>query len=247
MKLLITAGNTLTPIDRVRAMTNVFTGRTGGRIAQCARSRGHDVTLLTSHPEVSRPCEPSGSRGSCAVQSYSTLDELRRQLEEAVVTGGFDGLIHCAAVSDYQVAGSYSLAPGTSFDAGNSRWQAETGPAGLVERREGKIKSSEPELWLRLVPTPKLIDRVRRPWGFAGVLVKFKLEVGVSEQALLDTAERARRQSDADLLVANTLEGKETWAYLGPVAGSYQRVPRADLPDRLLEAVEQLHREKARG
>ena len=30
MNLLITAGNTLAPIDRVRGLTNVFTGRTGG-------------------------------------------------------------------------------------------------------------------------------------------------------------------------------------------------------------------------
>ena len=29
MNLLITAGNTLAPIDRVRGLTNVFTGRTG--------------------------------------------------------------------------------------------------------------------------------------------------------------------------------------------------------------------------
>ncbi len=52
MNLLVTAGNTLVPIDRVRAITNVFTGRTGASIARCAWERGHTVTLLTSHPEV---------------------------------------------------------------------------------------------------------------------------------------------------------------------------------------------------
>ena len=57
----------------------------------------------------------------------------------------------------------------------------------------GKIKSDESELWMRLVRAPKLIDRVRDPWGFAGVLVKFKLEVGLTDEELLRVAERSRR------------------------------------------------------
>ena len=52
MKLLVTAGNTLVPIDSVRGITNVFTGRTGAGIALHAYRRGHHVTLLTSHPET---------------------------------------------------------------------------------------------------------------------------------------------------------------------------------------------------
>src|SRR5438034_5962598 len=46
MRILVTAGNTLVPIDRVRCITNIFTGRTGARIALHAQERGHDVTLL---------------------------------------------------------------------------------------------------------------------------------------------------------------------------------------------------------
>ncbi|MGA9855786.1 MAG: phosphopantothenoylcysteine decarboxylase, partial [Gammaproteobacteria bacterium] len=52
MNIFITAGNTLVPIDRVRGITNVFSGRTGAAIARCAWERGHTVTLLTSHPEA---------------------------------------------------------------------------------------------------------------------------------------------------------------------------------------------------
>jgi phosphopantothenoylcysteine synthetase/decarboxylase len=109
--------------------------------------------------------------------------------------------------------------------------------------RAGKVKSDAPELWLRLVRTPKLIDRVRPDWGFTGVLVKFKLEVGVSEEQLLDIAERSRRHSAADLMVANTLEGAAYWAYVG-AADHYQRVSRRDLPGRLFEAIERLHHER---
>jgi phosphopantothenoylcysteine synthetase/decarboxylase len=109
----------------------------------------------------------------------------------------------------------------------------------------GKVKSDAAELWLRLERTPKLVDRVRRDWGFAGILVKFKLEVGVSEQRLLEIAERSRVHSAADLMVANTLEGAASWAYLGPLAGKYERLGRRDLAARLLDAVEALHRERS--
>jgi hypothetical protein len=51
VKILVTAGNTQTDIDRVRCITNVFSGRTGAQIAAEAFERGHAVSLLTSHPE----------------------------------------------------------------------------------------------------------------------------------------------------------------------------------------------------
>ena len=52
MRFLVTAGNTQTHIDKVRCLTNIFSGRTGGRIAAAAHGRGHTVCLLTSHPEA---------------------------------------------------------------------------------------------------------------------------------------------------------------------------------------------------
>ena len=51
MNFLVTAGNTQSPIDRVRCITNIFTGRTGAAVARTAWGRGHTVTLATSHPE----------------------------------------------------------------------------------------------------------------------------------------------------------------------------------------------------
>ena len=47
-------------------------------------------------------------------------------------------------------------------------------------------------------------------------------------------AEQSRRHSAADLMVANTLDGAKHWAFLGPVGGRYERVPRRELPDRLV-------------
>jgi phosphopantothenoylcysteine synthetase/decarboxylase len=248
MNILVTAGNTQVPIDRVRCITNVFTGRTGARIALHAHERGHAVTLLTSHPEGLVELRPPPPGERWVVLPYRTFDGLEERLAAAVTACAPDAAILTAAVSDYRVAGMFARAPGTRFHQEAGRWEGGTGEGPrLVDVSAAKVKSDAPELWLRLVRTPKLIDRVRTEWGFRGVLVKFKLEAGIGEEELLEIAERSRRQSDADFLVANTIEGAGTWAYLGPLADGYRRVSRAELAERLLEAIEQRHREKAHG
>ena len=233
MKILVTAGNTQTPIDRVRCITNVFSGRTGAQIAARAATRGHRVTLVTSHPDVLGPAAPA-----LDLRTYRTFEDLDRLMAESIIDGGFDAVIHAAAVNDYHVVGVYAPEPGTRFDPAAGTWEAAAGPPALTDTAAGKVKSHHPELWLRLVPAPKLVDRVRREWGFGGTLVKFKLEVGAADVELLDVAERSRRQSGADLIVANTLEGMHDWAYVGGESG-YRRVRRADLAARLVESVEE--------
>jgi hypothetical protein len=48
-------------------------------------------------------------------------------------------------------------------------------------------------------------------------------------------------------MVANTLEGAGTWAFLGPIKGEYQRVLRRELAERLLIALEQHPRKHIDG
>jgi phosphopantothenate-cysteine ligase/phosphopantothenoylcysteine decarboxylase/phosphopantothenate--cysteine ligase len=135
------------------------------------------------------------------------------------------------------VTGVYAPGGGTQFDPGEMNWAADTGRPRLVDAKAGKVKSHHPELWLRLQPAPKLVDKVRSAWGFGGVLVKFKLEVGVTDAELLGVAERSRQQSGADLMAANTLEGIHDWAYLGAGDGGYQRLPRSELARVLINLI----------
>ncbi|AMV27414.1 phosphopantothenate--cysteine ligase [Gemmata sp. SH-PL17] len=223
MNILVTAGNTQTPVDRVRCITNIFSGRTGAQVASRAFERGHTVTLLTSHPEVLDAIATTRERGApyWRVRAYRTFDDLDALMRAEITTGGYDAVIHAAAVSDYHVAGVFTHRDGQFEDA-----------------TAGKVKSSHPELWLKLTPAPKLIDKVRADWGFAGKLVKFKLEVGVSPAELEVIAERSRVHSRADLMVANTLEGMYDWALIGAAPGGYQHVARAELAVRLLTALE---------
>ena len=232
MRFLVTAGNTQTSIDRVRCLTNIFSGRTGGRIAAAAHARGHTVCLLTSHPEsVPFPAPAPTWR----LTAYKTFEDLEDLLRQEVQHGGYDVIIHAAAVSDFAQAGVFVPAPGTQFDPDSATWSSSDELPRLVDVAAGKVKSKHGELWLRLTPTSKLVDQMRTAWGFRGVLVKFKLEVDVGDEELLKIAERSRLESQANWMVANTLEGMQEWAFVGPVNGAYEKVLRTDLGDRLLD------------
>jgi phosphopantothenoylcysteine synthetase/decarboxylase len=232
MRFLVSAGNTQTSIDRVRCLTNIFSGRTGGRIAVAAHARGHSVCLLTSHPEaVTIPA----TSPTWKMAPYQTFEDLEYLLKQEVEHGGYDAIVHAAAVSDFALAGIYVPAPMTYLDSESTTWKSLEGPPRLTDAAAGKVKSKYAELWLRLTPTPKLVNQMRTPWGFRGVLVKFKLEVDISDAELLDVAERSRLESRADWMVANTLDGMTEWAYVGPVNGVYEKVSRAELADRLLD------------
>lgn len=230
MNILVTAGNTQSPIDRVRCITNIFSGRTGTQIALAAQGRGHAVTLLTSTPEVANQlrAEPLlEDSGFLRILTYRTFDELADSMATTISADGFDAIVHSAAVSDYRVEGVFAKTP-----------------EGMTDASAGKVKSHHAELWMRLLPTPKLIDKIRKEWGFQGVLVKFKLEVGVSENELLEIAERSRLQSQADLMAANTLEGMGEWAFVGAGVGTFERVSRDRLADHIVERIERAVRLK---
>lgn len=251
MNILVTAGNTLVPIDRVRGITNIFTGRTGSAIAVHAHERGHAVTLLTSNQTaVSQDVRASGLQHSrnWQLDSFFTFDDLEAALARRLREPGLDAVIHCAAVGDFRPAGVFAPSPGTHFDPQRRTWEADEGQApALVDCAAGKVKSNQRELWLRLVQTPKLIDRFRAEWGFRGLLVKFKLEVDVTEHELIRIAEHSRVQSQADFMVANTLAGVHTWAYLGPLDGNYRRINRPELAEKLLAALENKYKERQHG
>src|SRR5438093_8335908 len=100
MRILITAGNTRVLIDRVRCITNIFTGRTGTSIALEAYRRGHHVTLATSHPELIETLEDT--RWQC--HAYRTFGELEALMARHIAMKKPEAVIHCAAVGDFHAA-----------------------------------------------------------------------------------------------------------------------------------------------
>jgi phosphopantothenate---cysteine ligase (CTP) len=244
VKLLITAGSTQAPIDKVRSVVNNHDHKTGTILARTAWTRGHHVTILTSEPEAltDLPDAANDSERRFSIVPYRTFDDLTGLLQSAVKSGAYDAIFHAAAISDYLIAGSYTMQKGTSFNARTKTWDNSRMPPTMDEQKGLKITSKEPELWIRMVRAPKLIERFRKQWGFEGFLVKFKQTSGLADNQLVELAETSRLKSDADLIVASTVESANHWSYVGPVDGNYDRVAKRELADQLILTLEHISR-----
>lgn len=94
MRMLVTAGGTVAPIDPVRLISNRSSGKMGISIAEAARDRGAEVTLV--YGEVSVPL-PSGVR----LIEAKTNEEMRSAVLS--VYDDVDYVVKAAAVSDFKV------------------------------------------------------------------------------------------------------------------------------------------------
>ena len=97
MNILITAGATREPIDAVRFLSNVSTGRTGALLADALAAQGHAVTLLHGEAAV-RPTRVNDT------EAFASTAALQAALRRRLGSGAYDAVIHCAAVSDYRPA-----------------------------------------------------------------------------------------------------------------------------------------------
>lgn len=214
MKLLVTAGSTQVPIDKVRSLGNIFTGKTGWAIAKYFNSNGVDVTILASNNQWSKDqVIPSNFN----VVLFKTFDDLHNVLEVEISNQNYDVIVHSAAVSDYKVSSVLTRCNGELLSVDSST----------------KISSSYEHLYLELSPTIKLVDQMRQPWGFKGKLVKFKLQVGISDEKLIEIAKKSRITSEANYIVANCLEWSKERAYIIGDKGLCQNVTRDQLPAEL--------------
>lgn len=242
MRILVTAGSTQCPIDKVRAITNIFRGNTGVNIAYEAAQRGHEVVLLGSPSAYDRMMNLANSLPSHEAPTsikFRTFDDLAYQLESRM-SEGWDAVVQSAAVSDYKVDGVFQD-PEDAYNFLKVRNMPEFQRLG-IHNPKGKIGSKLDEMYLRLVPTYKLVDKFRE-WGLGhGTLVKFKLEVGIDLGDLIMRADKSRAESDADIMVANLLDDFHDWKRPAIVLmdreGKYKYVSRTELPTKLLDLME---------
>lgn len=226
MKILITAGSTIVPIDKVRVISNIFKGNTGTDIAIYFALKDFDVTLITSNIPLFESkiklinsadyAAVYGFQG-CRLLRYSTYKELYKIMKNEITKNKYDIIIHSAAVSDYEVQN-------VCFKNNKNNL--------ITLNKSNKISSSHKELYLRMTPTPKIIDLIKTSWKFKGYLVKFKLQVGVTRKELLKIAKKSMIKSNADMIVANCLEWSKKEAYIMTQKNSV-KVSRKDLPKQL--------------
>jgi hypothetical protein len=146
----------------------------------------------------------------------------------------YDAVFMSAAVSDYRPTGVFAVVSRRPGDSpGEENWVVR-------DVQAGKVKSSHGEIAVLGAQTEKLVDLFRGAWDYKGLLVKFKLEVGISKAELIRVGQASRAASGAEYLVANTLdmlEGPEAGAYLLSANAGAEFVPRAQLPARLVSLV----------
>ena len=226
-RVLVTAGNTHEAIDRVREWTNVFTGSTGLRIAQALAQRADcQILLLTSNHAHAEAL--AANPGPITAQTIRSHADLNAAMAHALASQPFDAVFMTAAVSDYAPEAVFAVESIHAIDDQRQQWTVRN-----VQR--GKVASTHPRIAVLGRPTEKLVDKIRPVWNHRGLLVKFKLEVDCSDEQLLRIGQASRQASEADWLVANTLDmttGPRAGAYL-IAESSHEWVPRDELPRRL--------------
>jgi phosphopantothenoylcysteine decarboxylase/phosphopantothenate--cysteine ligase len=116
LRVLITAGGTREPIDSVRFLGNSSSGRMGFALAQAARARGAEVTLLAAN--VGLPPPPGVS-----TREVVTAADLKLACDEEFPS--CDVLLMAAAVADFRPAAPQE---GKLKRAGRARLQVELEP-----------------------------------------------------------------------------------------------------------------------
>lgn len=198
--VLVTAGATRNPIDAIRYLTANSSGRTGSRIATELAGLGHDVTLLASGEAWLRlQAERPKDADKVQVIEYGSTYDLLERMERFILARPDCVVIHAAAVGDYAA----------------------------VDRATTKIPSGQPELVLRLRPTPKILDRIR-DWAPDCWLCSFKAAAPLTDEVELEQIARAQLiRSNSDVVFANVIGDLQSLVLLVDAENTDRRTDRA--------------------
>lgn len=179
-RILITAGGTREPIDSVRYIGNMSTGRTAANLCDALLRAGHEVVWLGAE-SAQRPALP------CEQVSYVSFRDLQDSLQQLLTNQRWDAVIHAAAVSDYSVAA------------------IEQGDA-VLAAGQSKL-ASDGEIRLKLQPNPKLLDALRG-WSKNAQcrIIGFKLTDTADPEQRALAVQRLFDRASVDAVVHNDLQ-----------------------------------------
>lgn len=183
MNILITGGGCREPIDAVRCITNMSTGKTAAHLATLFEKAGESVTALMAAQAV---------HPSCVVKTFQTSSDLQKLLKKELSENQYDAIIHAAAVSDF--IPSIIVVDGIPVPAG---------------KNAGKIASSS-EMTVTFKQAPKLAPHLRS-WAKKGssgkktIIVCFKLTNGASQAQRMQSVAQLFCAGAADFVVSNDL------------------------------------------
>lgn len=179
-RILITAGGTREPIDSVRYIGNMSSGRTAARLADELVTAGHEISWLGAE-NAKRPDSVK------KLHTFSSFSDLETRLRNLLASDNYDIVIHAAAVSDFSVA------------------SLETGDGNNIQAGQGKL-SSGTDLVLRLKRNPKLLGQLKT-WSVNPELkvIGFKLTDSEDPQQRIEAVKKQFEQSAVDAVVHNDL------------------------------------------
>ena len=196
MKILITSGGTKIPIDRVRSITNMSKGTFGSRIADAffneglkifrnGNEHGNSIEKITffmakgsKMPTMQGIYDMTYEDGYRLIEyvEYSTFDDYKNGIEKLLTEETYDIIVVAAAVSDYGVANYY----------------------------DGKYRSREDDMCIKLVKLPKILP-IMRKLAPNSIICGFKLLVDSTEDELVEAMRKQIVESDVDLVIGNDL------------------------------------------
>ena len=172
VNVLVTAGSTIEYIDSVRILTNLSSGKMGLNIAQQCFDKGFNVTLVYGHGTLNIPDDPRMN-----IIRVKTTEEMFKAVRERILRRKQHVVFHAAAVADFSISNS-------------------------SKKRSYKMDSRNGTKTLKLVPTAKIIDRLKE-FDKKIFLVAFKAEYDISKELLIKKAFDKLRECNGDLIVAN--------------------------------------------
>lgn len=237
MKVVVTGGGTSAPIDDVRVITNVSTGRTAAAITENCLKRGAEVWHVHA-PSAQLPILRSARFDLDAEDPRAELDRLARLREEwlSVRDRIHFRPLETGTVSEYAEALQRVLTEEAIDVAFLPMAVSDYEPVPLT----GKISSKLDSLSIPSRRAPKVIRAVR-DWAPSAYLVGFKLQSGVSPEELVGLAHDACVVNRADLTVANDIQdvkaGRQAFYLVRPDRPTITLPPGPDLAARLVDRV----------
>ena len=108
MKVVVTSGATREPIDSVRFISNLSSGRTGAAICEALTARGFQVTQVAGQDSA----QAAGVARRESFTDHASLDAALRRLARDTACVA---VVHAAAVGDFAVA---EPTPGAKIESG---------------------------------------------------------------------------------------------------------------------------------
>lgn len=207
LRVLVTCGPAISPIDEVRRITNFSTGSFGLMLANTLAAAGCEVVCFKGEAATT----PLAAHPAVEVRPFSTNDDLLAKLRAVTPAGA---VFHAAALCDYDV-------------------EAVRDSDGAL-RNEAKIPSRAGSLTLVLRPALKVLPVLRDMFPHA-TIVGWKYELNGSREDALSAATRQIRESRTNVCVVNGASYGDGYGILNADGTFQHAVSKEDVCSRFKE------------